>query len=151
MEILSNLHPLVIHFPIAFLLLYSLFTLTNLYFQNIIIKKNSILILFFGVVGGIGSVLTGNQAFQVLVNKGWITQYHKYFIEQHETYASITMWYFFAILVLEIFIFLKNKKEVRKQYLFGIFALLGIYLLYQTASIGGILVYELGIGTDLLK
>ena len=145
------MHPLIIHFPIAFLFLYFLSTLTNLYFKNVTLKKFSILILFCGVVGGIGAVLTGNQAFQVLADKGLITQYHKYFIEQHESYASITMWYFFAILVLEIFLFLKNKKEVRRVYLFVLFTLLGIYLLYQTASIGGILVYELGIGTELLN
>ena len=151
MEILSSLHPLVIHFPIAFLLLYFFSALANLYLKNVNLKKISILILFFGVVGGIVSVITGNQAFQILSNKSWITQYHKYFIEQHELYASITLWYFFAILVLEIFTFLKNKKEIKRQYLFVIFTLLGVYLLYQTASIGGILVYKLGIGTDLLK
>jgi uncharacterized membrane protein len=151
LEILSQLHPLVIHFPIAFLFLFSLSELTNLYFKSIYIKKISIFILFIGVIGGIVAVLSGNQAFQILANKSWLTQYHKYVIEQHEFYASLTMWYFFAILVFEIFTLLKNKKEIRRQYLFAIFAFVGLYLLYQTANIGGILVYELGIGTDLLK
>ncbi|MCW8849864.1 MAG: hypothetical protein OQJ81_07790 [Melioribacteraceae bacterium] len=151
MEILSHLHPLVIHFPIAFLLLFILFEISNLFIKNINLKKISILILFFGVIGGIVAVLSGNQAFQILETKSWLSQHHKYIIEQHEYYASITMWYFFAILVFEIYTFLKSKKEIRRQYLFVIFALIGLYLLYQTANIGGILVYKLGIGTDLLK
>lgn len=151
MEILSRLHPLVIHFPIAFLFLYILFEVTNLFLKNIHLKKFSILILFFGVIGGIVAVLTGNQAFQLLATQNWLTQYHIYIIEQHEYYASLTMWYFFAILVCEIYTFLKNKKEIRRQYLFVIFAIIGLYFLYQTAEIGGILVYKLGIGTDLLK
>lgn len=151
MEILSRLHPLVIHFPIAFLFLYILFEVTNLFLKNIHLKKFSILILFFGVIGGIVAVLTGNQAFQLLATQNWLTQYHIYIIEQHEYYASLTMWYFFAILVYQIYTFLKNKKEIRRQYLFVIFAIIGLYFLYQTAEIGGILVYKLGIGTDLLK
>lgn len=151
METLSRLHPLVIHFPIAFLFLFILFELSNLFFKNIYLKKFSILTLFLGVIGGIAAVLSGNQAFQILTNKNWLTQYHKYIIEQHEFYATITMWYFFAILVFEIITFLKNRKEIKRQYLFVIFAFVGLYLLYQTANIGGILVYELGIGTELLK
>lgn len=151
LEILSSLHPLVIHFPIAFLLLFVFFELTNMFLKNIYLKKMSILILFFGVIGGIAAVLSGNQAFQLLANKNLLTHYHKYFIEQHEFYASLTMWYFFAILVFEIFSFLKNKNEIRRQYLFAFFALVGLYFLYQTANIGGILVYDLRIGTDLLK
>ena len=151
MEILSSLHPIVIHFPIVFLISYFILELLNFFLRKTNLKKVSIFTLFLGVIGGVVSVLTGNQAFQSLAGKSWITQYHRYFIEQHEFYASLTMWFFFAILVFEIITFIKYKKEVRRQYIFIIFAIVGFYLIYQTASIGGILVYELGIGTELLK
>ena len=151
MEFLSKLHPLVIHFPIAFFLLFIILEITNIFIRNIPLKKISLFVLFLGLIGGISSVLTGNLSFQVLQDNPTLTQMHLLIIEQHEYYASITVWYFFVILVYQIFLFLKNKNEVKKQYIFVIFAAVGIFLIYQTAKIGGKLVYEFGIGTDLLK
>lgn len=151
MEFLSKLHPIVIHFPIAFFMLYIFLELVNLYTNNLSIKKISLLILFLGVVGGIVAVLTGNQSFQILQSNPALTQIHKIIISEHEYYATITVWYFFVILVYQIFQFLKNKKTVKKQFLFIVFAVAGLILIYQTAKIGGQLVYKFGIGTDLFK
>lgn len=151
MEFLSKLHPIVIHFPIVLFIFYIFLELVNLHAANLSIKKTSLLILFFGVIGGIVSVLTGNQSFQVIQSNPVLTQLHRIIISEHEYYATITVWYFFVILVFQIFQFLKNKKQVRKQYIFIIFAVVGLYLIYQTAKIGGQLVYKFGIGTDLFK
>ncbi len=151
MEILSKLHPIVIHFPIAFFMLYIFFELVNLYSTNLSLKKISLLVLLFGVIGGIVAVLTGNQSFQVLQSNPALTQLHTLMISEHEDFATITVWYFFVILVYQIFQFLKNKKNVKKQYIFVIFAAIGLYLIYQTAKFGGQLVYKFGIGTDLFK
>ena len=151
MEFISSLHPLVIHFPIAFLLLYIILEIINLFLCSVQIKKMSLLILLLGVIGAIFSVITGNQSFQFLQTKLSLNQLHNSMIEQHEYFATLTIWYFFGILTFQIFNFLKRKNEVKKQYLFIIFAAIGLFLLFKTASKGGMLVYEFGIGTDLFK
>ncbi len=151
MNFLARLHSLVIHFPIAFLILYMFLEILNVFVKNIQLKKYSLLLLFLGVVGGIASVLTGNHAFQVLNNNAQITQVHFMVVDKHELFASITVWYFLAILIFQFYMFIKKKNESRIGYLFVILVAIGVILLYKTARLGGVLVYDFGIGTDLLK
>jgi uncharacterized membrane protein len=91
------------------------------------------------------------MSYQQLTDNPKITQFHIYLIEKHEFFATLTLWYFIAILIFQFYIFFKKKNETRLQYLFVIFVMFGIILLYKTATIGGKLVYQFGIGTDLLK
>jgi len=151
LKFIADLHPIIVHFPIAFLLLYIFIEILNLYFKSRSIKKFSLVILIFGVLGGIGSVLTGNLAYQLLETNSSITQLHFSIIEKHEFFASITIWYFLALLIYNTFIFIKKKNESRLRYIFIIFIIFGAFLLYKTSNIGGMLVYKYGIGTDLLK
>lgn len=151
MEFIAQLHPLVVHFPIAFIILYVFMEIINVFFKSQQIRKFSILILFLGVIGGILAVLTGNQSFQILEDNSLLTRLHYASIEKHEFYASITLWYFFAVLIFKTYAFQKKKNEALLRYIFIIFAVAGVFLLYKTASLGGILVYEYGIGTNLLK
>ena len=114
-------------------------------------EKIVLSLLIVGIIGGLVSVLTGNQAFQYLSQGSSLTQYHFYLIEKHEYYASITIWYFLAVLILKFYFKIKKKIDTRLHYIFVIFALGGSVLLYKTAELGGILVYKFGIGTESLK
>jgi len=125
--------------------------LVNVFVKNIQLKKFSLLILLLGVIGGIVSVLTGNQSYQLLLINPSITQFHYNIIHNHEFYASITIWYFLGILIYQAYVFIKKKNEARLRYLFVIFVIVGAIFLYMTASIGGKLVYDYGIGTNLIK
>lgn len=149
MNFLARLHPLVIHFPIVLLFLYLGLELLNIFLKNYQIRKYSLIILAFGVLGGIVSVLTGNQAFQKIIEHPNFTKLHLILIEKHELFASLSMWYFLALLLFQFYRFIKKKNESRLDYLFVIFIVVGAILLYKTAKIGGILVYKYGIGTDL--
>lgn len=151
MEFLSDLHPVVVHFPIAFFILYIVLELINIYLDSNQLKINSLIVLFIGVIFGILSVLTGNQAYQELLNNSSITQFHFMLIEKHEYYASLTIWYFVAILISKFYLLVKKKNAARIKYLFVIFVIVGAILIYKTASKGGDLVHNYGIGTNLLK
>lgn len=151
MEFLSQLHPLVVHFPIVLFYLYIILEVTNFFIKKKELEKFILSFLIIGVIGGIISVLTGNQTFQYLSESSSLTQYHIYFIEKHEYFASITMWYFLGVLVLKLYFFLKKKNDTRLHYIFIIFAFGGSVILYKTAEWGGKLVYKFGIGTELLK
>jgi uncharacterized membrane protein len=151
LDFLARLHPIVIHFPIAFLILYMFVEILNVFVKKSYLQKSSLLMLFLGVIGGIASVLTGNQAFQKLPNNSQITQIHYMAVDKHELFASITVWYFLVLLIFKYYRFIKKKNESRIEYLFVIFVIVGAILLYKTAKFGGILVYNFGIGTDLIK
>ncbi len=144
-------HPIFIHFPIAFIFLYIFTEVINLFVKNENLRKLSIIILTLGVIGGIFSVISGNLSYQNLLTNNSITPYHLVFIDKHELFASLTLWYFFFLLICKVYFLLKRKNHQLIQFLFTIFAISGGYLLYKAAKFGGRLVYEFGIGTNLLN
>ncbi|MCB0747268.1 MAG: hypothetical protein H6613_00525 [Ignavibacteriales bacterium] len=151
MNFLANLHPLIIHFPIALLTLYVALEIVSQIFNKKFLINFTHVILLVGVISGIGAVLTGNLEFQQLTESGKLTLTHIEIISNHEYYATLTLWYFFAILILKTYFYLKKKNAGLFNYLFIIFALGGFYLIIKTAKIGGRLVYEYGIGTNLFN
>lgn len=146
MEFLSQLHPFVVHFPIALLIIYACCEITGIILKNDFILKMAFVLLFIGVVSSVGAVLTGNQAAEIAVIKNveWAS-----LIEKHEDYATITLWYFFAILVLRTYLVLKKKFSGTLKYIFIPLVLIGSFLIYETGDHGGKLVYDYGIGTKV--
>lgn len=147
MEFLAELHPQIVHFPIAILILYSVLEIIGILFNNEFLQKTSFLLLVIGVVSAVGAVLTGNQAaeFAKLNSDLPIAT----LIEDHETDATITLWYYFAILILRTYLTLKKKFEGILKFVFIPLVLIGCYLIYETGDYGGKLVYEYGIGTSI--
>ncbi len=151
MKFLEDIHPLTVHFPIAFLTLYCLTEIVSQFFRKDELKKLSLFFLVIGVLSATVSVLTGNMEFQTLTQNNSISQSLINEIGNHEYFATLTLWYFFFLLILKTYIILKKKNQSKLNYLFVIFAALGFYLIFTTSKIGGRLVYEFGIGTNLLK
>lgn len=152
MEFLAGLHPKIIHFPVAFLIIYVLFEITGIIFKKEFFTKAAYLFLFLGVLSLVAAVLTGNQA-EAIANqweeKGAVIPFKA--IGEHEQYATNTLWYFTALLVLRTFLVLKKKFKGLFQYLIIALALVGAFLIYETAEHGGKLVYKYGLGTELKK
>lgn len=152
MEFLSGLHPQIVHFPIAILILYSIFEIFGILLKNNFLQKSAHLLLAIGVLVSVAAVLTGNQAAEaagLLKNK--INTFPEELIEEHETYATITLWYFFAALVLRTYLVLKKKFKGILQYIFIPLVLVGSFLIYETGLRGGELVYKYGVGTELFE
>ncbi|MCP5062916.1 MAG: hypothetical protein GY936_10675 [Ignavibacteriae bacterium] len=150
MNYLAELHPLVIHFPIAFLFLFVGLEIINLFIKKDYLKNISHLLLLISVIALIAAVFSGNQSMQIVIdgisNKDILAP-----MEAHEQFATITLWYYFTLLIFRTYLFVNKKFESKLQYLFVIFAVLGLYLVFTTAKFGGILVYDFGIGTKLFN
>ena len=69
MEFLAQLHPKIIHFPIAFLLVYLLLEMLGAIMKKDFFSKVAHLFLLFGVLGALAAVLTDNQAEDAF--EGW--------------------------------------------------------------------------------
>ncbi len=153
MELLADFHPFVVHFPIAFLTLYVIVEVLNSFLRLEKIRFLSSVLLFVGVLACVGAVLTGNQA-EHKVEKSYdsrLTEEVTETIEEHESNATILLWYFTVLMVIRfVFINKKNFSGIRKI-LITVLALVGLYFIFVTGNYGGKLVYKFGIGTEILN
>lgn len=150
MEFLANIHPVIIHFPIAFLVAYFVLEAASLITKKDSFCKPATVFLGAGVIFALLAVLTGNQAHEVLKP---VLKMKQSFIDEaivnHQQIATITLWYFFAMLVLRIYLLIKKNLSPNWKFGFFLMALLGMYFVYQTGILGGKLVYDFGVGTKL--
>lgn len=134
MEFLAGIHPKVVHFPIAFLMLYPLVELIYLFTGKDFFSKVAILFLAIGVVGSLFAVLSGNQAFEFV--KNW-TEEGKEIFSSHQMFANLTVWYFSALLVIRYSLFVKKKLNRLVISVIFVLSLVGGYFVYQAGNYGG--------------
>ncbi|MGD8305633.1 MAG: hypothetical protein PVF17_03180 [Ignavibacteria bacterium] len=147
MEFLAELHPKVVHFPIALLMISVLFDVVGILSKKEYFHKSAHLLLLLGVLGSFAAAFTGNQAFSSY--KFWNNSSGE-LMSNHELYANITIWYFTLILFLRTFLVLRKKYFTPVKYIIIVLGIVGCYFLFQTSEYGGKLVNKYGIGTDLI-
>lgn len=144
MEFLASIHPKIIHFPIAFLMIYPFLELAFLLTSKDFFSKASILFLALGVIGALFAVLSGNQAFELVSN--WSDESRKIFVE-HQKFANLTVWYFTAILIVRYYLFVKKKLKRTVISIIFVMSMLGVYFVYQAGSLGGKLAEQIVINS----
>ncbi len=155
MEFLSEIHPRIVHFPVALFIFYFFLETSGIIFKKDFMLKTAYLILAVGVFTALLAVLTGNQANAAVKllakNKSGLND----LIELHENYATATVWYFSALLIFRTYLLVKKKfwesitSNGKFKYLLIVLGLIGCYLIYMTGIYGGDLVFKHGIGTQL--
>ena len=145
MDLLSLLHPKIVHFPIAFLLVYLVLELIGAIFKKDFYSKAAHLFLFFGVLGALAATFTGDQAVDAF--EGWNKSSHAV-LRDHHNYATITTWFFTALLVLRTIVVLRKKFTTPFKFGFVLFAVIGTYFIVLTGDLGGKMVYIHGVGTE---
>ncbi len=152
METLSKLHPLIVHFPVAFFVLYFILETTGAVFKKEYFTKTAVFVLGLGVLTSLLAVLTGNQAHEavknVFSNKNIIINE---IINRHENFATLSLWYFTILFFIRIYLSIKNKFDYKYGYLFILLGAIGCVLILYAGYYGGILVFEHGVGTNLFK
>lgn len=134
MDFLADIHHKVVHFPLAFLLLYPLMEFLAVITKKDFFSKAAGLFLIIGTVGAFLSVFTGNQVFSSI--KDWQKEARNIF-NIHQTYANITMWYFTGLLILRVYLVIKKKMSRQIIIVLFLLSLLGGYFVYQTGNYGG--------------
>ena len=152
MNFMAELHPLIVHFPIALLSLYIVLEIITYFIKQDSLNNFTTWILLFGIVTAVNAVLTGNQAEQaassVMNNASAIIEAA---VEDHEEFATYTLWYFLALLVIRYYLLQKKKMTKLFKSILIILALCGGILIFQTGITGGTLVYKYGVGTELFN
>ncbi len=148
MEFLSSLHPLVIHFPIAIFLLYIFFEFIGLFKESY--SNTAFILLIVGLIFGIIAVLTGNQAAEVLIKTSQIGKnIPKELIEEHENYATLTIWFYFVLAAVRVYFVVNRKFNKKMKIIILLCAIIGYIFVFETAEHGGKLVYNFGAGTNI--
>ena len=150
MELLADLHHVIIHFPIVCFLFYTVLEISGVLTNKEIISKAAFVLMFAGILFSVIAVLTGNGAEDFAVrNWNQLYPFPEELMEEHESFATITVWFFALVTVIRTYLVLKKKFIGRIKYIFIIFAIIGAFLIWQTGHLGGQLVYEHGVGTEL--
>lgn len=151
-----NLHPIFVHFPIAFFLLYSLLRLLPWpkKFPPVNWQIPKIVILVVGLLGAWLSNLTGDIAKH-------LSRPQSSLVEMHESFAGISINIYIIILILELLFFIKPeylqtkyfkqiknfilrlKQLLAKDWFLIILAITGAITITITGLLGGVMVYGL--------
>jgi len=137
-----NIHPLLVHFPIALLLTSVLADLLALLRPRAVCKDVALFLLIFGVIGAVGAGISGERAAEAVAHLPNLREA----VEQHEDFATGAIWLFIALLLSRLYMVIKDRfvSVLRVAYL--IVSLVASGLLIATAYSGGSLVYEHGAG-----
>ena len=150
-----NLHPIIVHFPIALLFLYSLINIipTHSWFPKITWKPIERFLLVVGTIGIFLAKSSGEMAEN-------LTQSPSDIVKMHEVFANATTWFYIALVVIEflpvVIHFMKKRKigsekihtvlnnisnYISKKWLIVLLSLLGLLALFVTGLLGGAIVY----------
>jgi uncharacterized membrane protein len=150
-----NIHPIFVHFPIAFLFVYSIIKILPFrrWLPNVAWSDIEKVLLVFGLGGAYLSLSTGEQAED-------FTRANKSLVEAHAFFANFSTRMYLLILIGEVanYINIKNFSFINKiNYLPKLIAwvekvltnknlvitlvILGFIALFLTGVLGGVLVY----------
>ncbi len=140
----THLHAMVVHFPIALLLVGFLFEVLSFFYKKDFFYPFALNLLFLGMLGTIVSYLAGNAAGSGM-EEGDLSKA----MELHEQAATITLWLTILTAAVHAGIyFSKNTKNWMKIAGLVLFASVVISLA-RTGYLGGDLVYKHGAGVEL--
>lgn len=133
-------HPMVVHFPIALLLVSSLFDLFALRWRTEQFRETSFSLLVLGVLAAGAAVVTGHFAEEAVEQSG----IPKRAIEIHEELGFAVFWVFLALLGLRLAM-CRGWMRVQPRLVLAV-GLGGALLMLVASYFGGDLVYRFGAG-----
>lgn len=134
------IHPMVVHFPIALLIVSVIFDLIATRWRHKSFQDAGFYTLIAGLLGAAAAVLTGALAEEVVEDKG----IPESVLEIHEALGYATLFFFIGLLALRLLMRWQLIKEIPTLYL--AMGFVGIVILAAAGYFGGSLVYDFGAG-----
>jgi uncharacterized membrane protein len=134
----AYLHPMVVHFPIALILVGFLSDILSLFFKNEkCLSRAGYYLMILGAIAAVAAWTTGHL-FTGHPDEGEIARV----FEKHETGALITMIIMIIGAAIRTYLVIKKKEETRLKWLVFTIYFLGFSAVVYTAFLGGSMVYE---------
>ena len=141
---LTHLHPMVVHFPIALLLVGFSTDLAGLIIKREFLSQAAFYLLILGALGTIAALMSGEQAGDAITEQGLLKQA----VEQHEEAAELAVWLVgITTAVRIILVVLKKYSGILKVMAFLLF-FASVIAIVRTGYYGGALVYEHAAGVQ---
>jgi len=142
---LTHLHPMIVHFPIALLIVGFLFDIAGSITKRESFTQTAFYLIILGALGVIAAFITGDQAGSGITEEGALKQA----LENHEDAATITIWIVSIAAAFRIaLVLLKKFKGVLKMVSLALF-LIAVMSIARTGYYGGELVYKHAAGVQL--
>ena len=141
-----NIHPLLVHFPIA--LLISAAGLDVVAFalrRNTSLRQAATLLYVLGTGAAVAAYITGRAASQTI----WFPGMAQAVVKEHWDWAFRTVWFFSIATVVRLVLLRPSRRDPSPAIVaaLALVGLVGIGLLIETGDRGGQLVYQHGVGT----
>ena len=140
----SHLHPMIIHFPIALLMIGFLADIIGVVFKKEFFTKAGFYLLILGTIGVIAAYLSGNLAGEGIEEAGSLKQA----LENHEHAAELSLWLMVATAVVRLAIVTAKKYTGVFKYAALVLFLAGVLSIVRTGYYGGELVYKHAAGVQ---
>ncbi len=139
-----NLHPFIVHFPVALLIVGALCDAVGILCSRDQILKSGYLLLVLGTVGAIAAALTGEAAGETAQRIPGIQAD----LEQHETLTTAAAWLSVALVLARTHLTFKKRFTGILRLVYLLFALCTASLIAAGGYTGGHMVYKYGAGTE---
>jgi len=140
----SHLHPMIVHFPIALLIVGFLAEVIGLVLKKEFFTTAAFYLLVLGTLGVVAAFITGDIAGDGVSETGQL----KNALETHEHAAQLTLWLMVGAAVVRIaLVWMKKFSGVLKYAAFVLF-LAGVLSVARTGYYGGELVYKHAAGVQ---
>jgi len=134
----SDFHPMIVHFPIALIIVGFIADVVFLFFKSEkCLSKTGFYLMILGTLAAIAAWATG-QLFTNEPGQGEILNV----FEKHETGALITMILMIIGVALRIFLVIRKKEDTRLKWVVFILYLLAFCSVSFTGFMGGTMVYK---------
>lgn len=142
---LNHLHPMIVHFPIALLIVGFIADAAGIIFKKEFYSKAGFYLLILGTLGVVAAYFSGNFAGEGVTESGALGKA----LDVHKEAAELSLWLMTGVAVIRIaLVLLKKYTGVYKWAAFVLF-FAGVLSIARTGYYGGELVYKHAAGVTI--
>lgn len=142
---LTHLHPMLVHFPIALLIVGLLADITGVITKREFFSRTGLLMLVLGTIGLITAYISGDRAADGLMETGPL----QIAVESHEEAAQITLWLMIVTTFVRLALVGFRKYTGLLRWIPLALFLVGVASMARTGYYGGELVFKHAAGVQL--
>lgn len=140
----THIHPMIVHFPIALIIVGFLADLIGTIWKKEFFSKVGFYLLILGTLGVVAAYFSGNLAGGGITEAGPL----KEALETHEEAALLSLWLMAGVAVLRIALVIFKKYSGSLQWVAVLLFFLGVLSIARTGFYGGELVFKHAAGVQ---